>query len=118
MELSKKLLQKKLIACANILSPCQSLYVWKLKLSIENEFPVFYKLLKSQEAKFKKEILKDIYSKLPILTTSKKNVLDIGCGATPLTLQLIKDCGLKNHQLFLMDSPEMLSIRKNSRLLR
>lgn len=53
-------------------------------------------------------ILEDIFSKLPINTTTKKVVLDIGCGCDVLTHKLISICKQQKHTLLLNDSQEML----------
>lgn len=54
-------------------------------------------------------ILQDIVSKLSILSSQNKKILDIGCGASSLTRKLISFCEEGNHQLVLVDSPETLS---------
>jgi SAM-dependent methyltransferase len=53
-------------------------------------------------------ILNDIFTKLPINTTTKKIVLDIGCGCDVLTHKIIDVCKKQKHILLLNDSQEML----------
>jgi len=53
-------------------------------------------------------ILNDIFTKLPINTTTKKVVLDIGCGCDVLTHKIIDVCKKQKHILLLNDSQEML----------
>ena len=57
-----------------------------------------------------KEILifEDILSKLPLLRTYNKTVLDIGPGCSELPMMLIGLCQANNHCLLLVDSQEML----------
>lgn len=53
-------------------------------------------------------ILADIVSKLKLDQMKALQVLDIGCGCSPLTESLINYCH-KRHQLVCMDSPAMLA---------
>jgi Methyltransferase domain len=53
-------------------------------------------------------ILADIVAKLPALSRRDATVVDIGCGANPLTDALLELCGTLGHQLTLVDSPEVL----------
>ena len=53
-------------------------------------------------------ILNDIFTKLPINTTTKKIVLDIGCGCDVLAHKIIDVCKKQKHILLLNDSQEML----------
>jgi 2-polyprenyl-3-methyl-5-hydroxy-6-metoxy-1,4-benzoquinol methylase len=57
---------------------------------------------------FDANILKDMVDKVPTLGNTGKNVVDIGCGCGTLTLRLIEYCGAMQHNLTLVDSPEML----------
>jgi cyclopropane fatty-acyl-phospholipid synthase-like methyltransferase len=67
-------------------------------------FPDHYRA--SHEA----NIFRDIKSKLTLLDTKSKSVLDIGSGCSELPLILIEHCNKKNHQLTLVDSKEMLNL--------
>ena len=58
-------------------------------------------------------ILADIRSKLTLLDSSSKTVLDIGPGCSDLPLMLINLSLEKKHQLHLIDSEEMLSLLPN-----
>lgn len=60
-ELSKKLVEQKLCACANIIPAISSIYVWNGKLSDENEVLV---ILKSSKAK-RTELEAAIYADHP-----------------------------------------------------
>jgi SAM-dependent methyltransferase len=60
-------------------------------------------------------ILADILSKLPALAGTGATVVDIGCGAGPLATALREHCSERDHQLILVDSPEMLSHHTESR---
>jgi len=51
----------------------------------------------------------DISSKLTLLSSSHKNVIDIGPGCSDLPKFLINCCRKNNHQLTLIDSKEMLA---------
>ena len=54
-------------------------------------------------------ILADIVAKLPVLGAAGSTVVDIGCGATPLTFALIDHCREHNHELLLIDGDEVLA---------
>jgi SAM-dependent methyltransferase len=55
-------------------------------------------------------ILEDIERKIPALRDrSGLNVVDIGCGANPLTDAMIELCRERKHRLTLVDSPEVLA---------
>jgi len=56
-KISKTLLEKRLIACANIF-PVKSMYSWKGKVIQENEHVIVMKTLKQKFTKIKAEILK------------------------------------------------------------
>ncbi|HLD19461.1 MAG TPA: divalent-cation tolerance protein CutA [Candidatus Nanoarchaeia archaeon] len=56
-KISKRLLEKRLIACANIF-PVKSLYAWKGKIVQENEHVIIMKTLRQKFSKIKAEILK------------------------------------------------------------
>jgi SAM-dependent methyltransferase len=54
-------------------------------------------------------ILDDIEGKIPVLVEARGiSVVDIGCGANPLTDAMIIRCGERGHRLTLVDSPEVL----------
>jgi len=50
----------------------------------------------------------DIVAKLPVVALPGATVVDIGCGANPLTDSLIELCNRLGHRLTLVDSPEVL----------
>ena len=55
-------------------------------------------------------ILADIEQKIPALRGGHgSSVVDIGCGANPLTDAIIERCRERQHQLTLVDSPEVLA---------
>lgn len=54
-------------------------------------------------------ILADIVAKLPALNGEPATVVDIGCGATPLTLAIGKLCHDHGHELLLIDGPDVLA---------
>lgn len=56
-KISRVLLNKKLIACANIF-PVESLYLWRGKLEKSGEVAAVFKTLKKNLAQIKKEIKK------------------------------------------------------------
>lgn len=70
--ISKKLLSKKLIACANIF-PIESLYNWKGKLNKENEFAMILKTKKSKLNKVKKLIKKNHSYDVPCICSWNEN---------------------------------------------
>ena len=41
--IAQRLLEEKLCACVNILSPCVSMYHWQDKIETDNEIPMFIK---------------------------------------------------------------------------
>lgn len=43
MELARQLVDTRLAACVNVLSPCQSVYRWQGELNIDNEIPLIIK---------------------------------------------------------------------------
>lgn len=57
-KIAKHLLEKKLIACANIHPEVESLYPWKRKLVEEKEVILIAKTLEKNFAKVKKEVEK------------------------------------------------------------
>jgi periplasmic divalent cation tolerance protein len=76
-KISSHLLNKKLIACANIFSPIESHYRWKSKNQKSKEFAVVFKTRSALYKKIEKEISK-IHSyecpcivEIPWLNTSK-----------------------------------------------
>lgn len=68
----------------------------------------------ARNEKFEGIIWEDILTKLFILKSKGKKVLDIGCGCSGLPRRLIKLCRENEHTLVLCDSPEMLSCLVNS----
>ncbi len=56
-EVSKALLEKKLIACANIIPKIHSLYTWKGEVQEEEEVKVIFKTKSSLFESIEKEIL-------------------------------------------------------------
>ncbi len=71
-------------------------------------FPSFYR--EGQEPKIFQEILRHC----PILTETKKTVIDIGPGCSDLPKLLMKLAEANGHELFLIDSEEMLTNLPNS----
>lgn len=67
-------------------------------------FPDGYRAGKTQQ------ILIDIKQKLVNLSLHKRCVMDIGAGCGELALETIELCRANEHQLFLVDSPEMLAL--------
>ncbi|ODG99003.1 methyltransferase type 12 [Nostoc sp. KVJ20] len=63
-------------------------------------------------------IFEDIISKLPLLYTQNKVVLDIGPGCSELPLMLIDLCRKNEHTLILIDSDEMLSHLPNEPFIK
>ena len=55
-------------------------------------------------------ILQDILGKVHPLQACGRTVLDIGCGAGALTENLVSYCGHLQHNMFLVDSEEMLEL--------
>jgi hypothetical protein len=55
-----------------------------------------------------RQIFEDILAKLPPLSQHQQRVLDIGPGCSDLPRLLIDKCAEQGHQLFLVDSAEML----------
>lgn len=60
-KLSLKLLEEKLIACANIYQPIQSVYVWEGKLEEATEVPLILKTTR-EAAPFAEKRLKELHS--------------------------------------------------------
>jgi cyclopropane fatty-acyl-phospholipid synthase-like methyltransferase len=54
-------------------------------------------------------ILRDMVAKVPQLDEPGRRVLDIGPGAGELAERLIVHCQTRQHELFVIDSPEMLA---------
>jgi hypothetical protein len=54
-------------------------------------------------------ILADIEAKLPALSRQGATVVDIGCGANPLAFAIRDLCARREHNLILIDSPEVLA---------
>jgi 2-polyprenyl-3-methyl-5-hydroxy-6-metoxy-1,4-benzoquinol methylase len=67
-------------------------------------FPDSYR--EGQEA----NIFADIQSKLTILNSPNKVVLDIGPGCSDLPMMLIDQCQSRGHRLYLIDNDEMLAL--------
>lgn len=61
-----------------------------------------------------KHIFTDTLSKLPLLTSTNKKVIDVGCGCSYPVLELIQHCHRHQHQLTLVDSGEMLEQLPNA----
>ncbi len=57
-KISKYLLDKKLIACANIFGPINSIYPWKGKIADEEEFVLICKTIEENFEKVKSEVEK------------------------------------------------------------
>ena len=55
-------------------------------------------------------IFKDIKTKLTLLNTKSKSILDIGSGCSGLPIMLIEHCQKKGHHLTFVDSQEMLDL--------
>lgn len=70
-------------------------------------FPDSYRKGKS------KSIIADINTKIPLMHTKNKTVIDIGCGCSDLVRDLIKICEKNKHKLILVDSEEMLKLVPN-----
>lgn len=54
-------------------------------------------------------IFADILSKLPLLQTENKIVVEVGPGCSRLPFMLIEICETSSHELIFVDSPEMLA---------
>lgn len=65
-----------------------------------------------------KVILEDILKKLTRLEHEKQTVLDIGSGCSELAISLIQFCKAKQHQLILIDAPEMLDQLPNESFIK
>jgi hypothetical protein len=59
-------------------------------------------------------ILADIEAKLPALSGRGATIVDIGCGANPLALAIRDLCAQRDHDLVLIDSPEVLAHHADS----
>ncbi len=57
-KIAKHLIEKKLIACANIFGPINSIYPWQDKIANENEFVLIAKTLNKNFNKVVKEVEK------------------------------------------------------------
>lgn len=68
-KVSKELLQQKLIACANILSPMESLYCWKDKITVSKECVAIFKTKTTKRQKLERFLL-------------EKHPYDVPCVAT------------------------------------
>jgi hypothetical protein len=63
----------------------------------------------SYRAGAEQAIVSDIVAKLPVLTGEPATIVDIGCGATPLTFALIELCREHEHELLLIDGEDVLA---------
>lgn len=59
---------------------------------------------------YEEAIFDEINLKLPSLASTQKRVLDIGPGCSDLPRMLIEKCLTQGHQLYLVDSQEMLNL--------
>jgi len=57
-KIAKRLLKQKLIACANIFGPINSIYHWKGKIADETEFVLIVKTTKTNFEKVRNEVEK------------------------------------------------------------
>ena len=73
LKISRILLDEKLIACANILGTCDSMYFWGGKLCRDKEVPVFFKTTQKLAAKFKKRFFVLHPYEVPSLVKIKSN---------------------------------------------
>jgi cyclopropane fatty-acyl-phospholipid synthase-like methyltransferase len=71
-------------------------------------FPNSYRKGKSEA------IIADIATKIPLLHTKNKTIIDIGCGCSDLVKDLIKISKKNKHKLILIDSQEMLGLVPNA----
>jgi hypothetical protein len=62
-------------------------------------------------------ILTDIAAKLPALSGRNATVVDIGCGANPLTDALVELCSNRGHRLTLVDGPDVLSHHRETQIV-
>ncbi len=70
-KISKILVKEKLLACANILAPCESIYEWKGKLQRSLEFPVLGKTRASAVKRLTTKILSLHSYDCPSISTAK-----------------------------------------------
>ena len=63
-------------------------------------------------------ILADIVAKLPPLAGHRATVVDLGCGANPLTDSLVELCVRRDHHLTLVDSAEVLLHHRGNRVVQ
>ena len=54
--ISNQIVEEKLAACANILSPVESIYRWKGKIETGNEIMVLFKTSEDRQAAFQKKL--------------------------------------------------------------
>lgn len=54
--IARHLLEKRLIACANILAPHQAIYEWQGEIQSENELVTLFKTHKDRSAEFVQEL--------------------------------------------------------------
>lgn len=59
---------------------------------------------------YTEKIFADILGKLPAIKQNKKKIADIGCGCDTLAHSMIRKCEENEHDLYLLDSEEMLAL--------
>ena len=59
---------------------------------------------------YKGFILEDILAKLPQLGESSRKILDLGCGCDELAWEILRLSDEKQHECWMLDSPEMLAL--------
>jgi len=81
------------------------------KLAINKSLSKYEKIGFYNEVREGKEeiIFKDVCDKLPAINQVNKKILDIGSGCSDLPKLLIDKCRRNNHELYLIDSKEMLN---------
>ena len=81
------------------------------KLALDSDLSIYEKIgfPNSYRMEFEEKIFIDFNSKLNITSLKEKKILDIGCGCSNLVNILINTCYTQHHELFLIDSEEMLS---------
>ena len=67
---------------------------------------------------YEEQIFQDINDKLTNLSLESKTVLDIGPGCSELPLMLIEKCKSNKHNLYLVDSKEMLNELPNQQYIK
>ena len=64
-KLARVLIEERLAACVNVLSPCRSVYRWKGKIEDAEEFPVLIKTTRERYAALEAAIRKNHPYELP-----------------------------------------------------